>query len=99
MFIGVVTHFHLADWLVVLGSGTVTYQGTWADFTKDPKQILKVHINKTQSGTIEERTQVDKIVGSQSIRVADAISDLSRATGDFTLYGNVHGAPRTQFLY
>jgi len=78
----------LADQLVILGNNTITYQGLWADFMQDPKHILKVHINETQHSTAEEKPQMDKTVQSQSLKVADAISDLSRATGDFSLYGN-----------
>ncbi|WYZ44670.1 hypothetical protein EsH8_VII_001106 [Colletotrichum jinshuiense] len=81
------THFHLADWLVILGDGTVTYQGTWTGFTQDPKQSLKVQINETKQSATEEQPRVDKTVQKQNLKVAEAVSDLSRATGDFSLYG------------
>ncbi|MBE3047413.1 hypothetical protein IMZ48_33855 [Candidatus Bathyarchaeota archaeon] len=79
----------MADWLVVLGGGTVKYEGTWADFPQDPKHDLEVHINETRDGTAEEQPQADETVQGQSLKVAEAISDLSRATGDVSLYGNI----------
>lgn len=79
----------MADWLVILGDGAVTYQGTWADLTQDPKYISKIQFNETQNSTTEEQPQVDKTVQSQSLKVAEAISDLGRASGDVSLYGNI----------
>lgn len=48
--------------------------------------MLKVNIADTPKSILDH--QVDKTVLSQSLKVAEAISDLSRATGDFSLYGN-----------
>lgn len=79
----------MADWLLILGGGTVTYQGTWADFPQDPKHDLRVHIYETRDSTIEEKPQADETVQSQGLKVAEAISNLSRVTGDVSLYGNV----------
>lgn len=82
------THFHLADSLVILDNGTVAYQGTWAGLTQDPEHVLKLHIGGTEKNVTEEDPQVDKNIRSQSIKVDEAVSDLSRATGDASLYGN-----------
>ncbi|TIC97218.1 Canalicular multispecific organic anion transporter 1 [Colletotrichum higginsianum] len=81
------THFHLADSLVILDNGTVAYQGTWAGLTQDPEHVLKLHIDGTEKNVTEEDPQVDKNILSQSIKVDEAVSDLSRATGDASLYG------------
>ncbi|CCF34829.1 hypothetical protein CH063_01208 [Colletotrichum higginsianum] len=81
------THFHLADSLVILDNGTVAYQGTWAGLTQDPEHVLKLHIDGTEKNVTEEDPQVDKNILSQSIKVYEAVSDLSRATGDVSLYG------------
>ncbi|GKT70576.1 ATP-binding cassette containing protein [Colletotrichum tofieldiae] len=81
------THFHFADWLVILGDGTVSYQGPWADLTQDTKHVVKLHISETQNGNPGEQPRLDKNVQSQSLKVAEAISDLTRATGDISLYG------------
>ncbi|KAH8903310.1 ABC transporter [Coniochaeta sp. PMI_546] len=79
------SYFHLADWIVLLGNSSVKYQGTWADLAHKPETMLKVNIADTPKSIFDH--QVDKTVLSQSLKVAEAISDLSRATGDFSLYG------------
>ncbi|WQF82387.1 Putative AAA+ ATPase domain, ABC transporter type 1, transmembrane domain-containing protein [Colletotrichum destructivum] len=81
------THFHLADSLVILDNGTVAYQGTWAGLTQDPEHVLKLHIGGTKKNITEEDPKVDKTIRSQSLKVDEAASDLSRATGDVSLYG------------
>jgi ATP-binding cassette subfamily C (CFTR/MRP) protein 1 len=83
----IASYFHLADWLVVLGDNSVKYQGTWADLAHKPDSMLKVNITETSKNNLGY--QVDKTVISQTLKVAEAISDLSRATGDFSLYGNM----------
>ncbi|KAB5518710.1 ABC transporter [Coniochaeta sp. 2T2.1] len=79
------THFHLADKLIILGNGTVAYQGTWAELAHKPDSMLKVNIAEATKNDLDQK--VDKTVVSQSLKVAEAISDLNRATGDFSLYG------------
>ncbi|KZL84742.1 atp-binding cassette [Colletotrichum incanum] len=81
------THFYFADWLVILRDGTISYQGTWTDLTQDTKHVVKLHINETQNGTSSEKPRLDKNLQSQSLKVAEASSDLNRATGDISLYG------------
>ncbi|TKW49435.1 Canalicular multispecific organic anion transporter 2 [Colletotrichum tanaceti] len=81
------THFHLADSLVILDNGAVTYQGTWAGLPQDPEHVLKLHLGVTEKNATEDDPQVDKTIRSQSLKVDEAVSDLSRATGDVTLYG------------
>jgi hypothetical protein len=80
----------LGDWLVLLGNSSVKYQGTSADLAHKPDALLKINIAETSKSSLDP--QVDKTVLSQSLKVAEAISDLSRATGDFSLYGNVPGS-------
>jgi ATP-binding cassette subfamily C (CFTR/MRP) protein 1 len=79
----------LADWLVVLGDASVKYQGTWADLTLKPEHILTVHVTETSKSNAKDQIQMDSTVQSQTLKVADAISDLTRATGDVSLYGNM----------
>ncbi|OHF02462.1 hypothetical protein CORC01_02157 [Colletotrichum orchidophilum] len=80
-------HFSSADQLVVLGGGTVAYQGTWTGLRQDPKYAaLKVNISETRDDTIEEQPRVDKTVQNQNLKLAEAASDLSRVTGDISLY-------------
>ncbi|KAK1639348.1 P-loop containing nucleoside triphosphate hydrolase protein [Colletotrichum phormii] len=81
-------HFHLADQLVVLGGGAIAYQGTWDGLKQNSKYAsLKVDIDETKNDTVVEQPQVDKTVQNQKLKMAEAASDLSRATGDFSLYG------------
>ncbi|KXH28361.1 hypothetical protein CSAL01_10659 [Colletotrichum salicis] len=81
-------HFHLADQLAVLGGGTIAYQGTWDGLKQNSKYAsLKVGIDETKNDTVVEQPQVDKTVQNQKLKMAEAASDLSRATGDFSLYG------------
>jgi hypothetical protein len=77
----------LADWLVVLGNSSVKYQGTWAGLTLKPESVLRVLVPETDASSTKEQPQVDSTVQKQTLKVADAISDLSRATGDLSLYG------------
>ncbi|KAH8757146.1 P-loop containing nucleoside triphosphate hydrolase protein, partial [Hyaloscypha sp. PMI_1271] len=76
-----------SDWLVVLGDDSIKYQGTWADFKEKPENIQKVHVAETHNNSVEEKNPVNKTVQSKSLDVAEAVSDLSRATGDISLYG------------
>ncbi|KAL2880163.1 hypothetical protein SGCOL_004548 [Colletotrichum sp. CLE4] len=81
-------HFHLADQLVVLGGGTIAYQGTWDSLKQNSKYAsLKVDIDETKNDTVVEQPQVDKTMQNQELKMAEAASDLSRATGDLSLYG------------
>ncbi|KAL6862008.1 P-loop containing nucleoside triphosphate hydrolase protein [Trichoderma novae-zelandiae] len=81
------SHFRLADWLVVLADSSIQYQGTAAGLTVQPESILKVNATDLDKSAAEEQLKVDSNVQRQTMKVADAISDLSRATGDITLYG------------
>lgn len=77
----------MADWLVVLGDASVKYQGTWADLTLKPEDILRLNVPESEKSSAKDQPQTDRTVQSQTLKVADAISDLSRATGDLSLYG------------
>jgi ABC-type multidrug transport system ATPase subunit len=81
------SHFSLADWLVVLADSSIQYQGTVAGLKDQPQSILKVNATDLDKNAAEEQLKVDSNVQRQTMKVADAISDLSRATGDITLYG------------
>jgi ATP-binding cassette, subfamily C (CFTR/MRP), member 1 len=78
----------LADWLVVLGDDSIKYQGTWADLKEKPENILKIYVAETHNNSAEGTHPVNETVQSKSLDVAEAVSDLSRATGDISLYGN-----------
>ncbi|KAK2053375.1 ABC transporter [Colletotrichum caudatum] len=78
--------FHLANELVVLGDNTVKYRGTLDNLPHSPDQILKVNTDATINDGKNKEIHEDKTLRNQELRVADAISDLSRATGDISLY-------------
>ena len=75
----------MADKLIILGNGTIAYQGTLEDLARKPESMLKVNIAEVTKNNADQ--QVDKTVASRNLKVAEAISDLNRATGDFSLYG------------
>ncbi|KAL0932221.1 ATP-binding cassette containing protein [Colletotrichum truncatum] len=79
-------HFHLADELIILGSGSVQYQGTWKNLAQKPDGILKFNINDNHNNSIDEDHQLDKTMQSKNLKVAEATCDLKRATGDVSLY-------------
>ncbi|KAL7811124.1 P-loop containing nucleoside triphosphate hydrolase protein [Trichoderma gracile] len=81
------SHFSLADRLVVLADSSIQYQGTVAGLKDQPQSILKVNATDLDKNAAEEQLKVDSNVQRQTMKVADAISDLNRATGDITLYG------------
>ncbi|KAK4444468.1 ATP-binding cassette-containing protein [Podospora aff. communis PSN243] len=85
-------HFCLADWLVILGDGAITYQGKWDDLKQNTKLVLKLDVGETQKKAGDVQPELDKAVKSRSLKVAEAANDLSRATGDFSLYGYYLGA-------
>ncbi|KAH6645218.1 P-loop containing nucleoside triphosphate hydrolase protein [Truncatella angustata] len=81
------TYFHMADWLVVLGDASIKYQGPWAGLTQKVEHVLKVHASEKCNTNVKEQLHVDGAIRNQRLKVADAISDLNRATGDISLYG------------
>ncbi|KAL6892104.1 P-loop containing nucleoside triphosphate hydrolase protein [Trichoderma evansii] len=81
------SHFRLADWLVILGDASIQYQGTYDGLTIQPERIFKVNPTEADNNSTEEQLQVDSSVQRQTLKVADAISDLNRASGDMSLYG------------
>jgi ATP-binding cassette, subfamily C (CFTR/MRP), member 1 len=79
--------FHLADHVVLLENSTVEKQGSWHDMdlkfkdtgevTLFPERLLQAPLD-AQSGVKSD---------AQKLKLADAAADLSRKTGDFSLYG------------
>lgn len=72
---------------MILGDGSVAYQGTWDDLAQKPGQVIKFHHDDTHDRNSMPEVKVDKTVLSQKLKVAEGMSDLSRAAGDFSLYG------------
>ncbi|KAI4600075.1 hypothetical protein KJ359_001176 [Pestalotiopsis sp. 9143b] len=74
-------------WLVVLGNASVQYQGVLADLAHKSEGVLKIKLTEPHDEVVGEKRQEDMVVQRQNLQLAEAISDLSRATGDFSLYG------------
>ncbi|KAK2778498.1 ATP-binding cassette [Colletotrichum kahawae] len=81
------SYFKLADQLMILGDGSVAYQGTWDDLAQKPGQVIKFNHDDTHDRNSMPEVKVDKTALSQKLKVAEGMSDLSRAAGDFSLYG------------
>ncbi|OKL58645.1 hypothetical protein UA08_06138 [Talaromyces atroroseus] len=81
------TYVSLADWTVILGDASIEYQGTWAELTGKPEDIIKWHVAETHRNIAEENRSVNWDTPNQRLTMDEAISDLSRATGDISLYG------------
>ncbi|KAF2715971.1 P-loop containing nucleoside triphosphate hydrolase protein [Polychaeton citri CBS 116435] len=79
------THFQYADRIAILGHGTIAFQGKPEDLPQDTEQISKMRDDTIEDGP--QSPQANKTVQSQRLKVAEAISDISRATGDLSLYG------------
>lgn len=82
----------------VLGDASTQYQGTCDGLTLQPEHILKVNPTDTDKSTAKERLQVESTVQRQTLKVADAISDLSRASGDISRYGNIPNSIAWMFV-
>ncbi|KDN60706.1 hypothetical protein CSUB01_04114 [Colletotrichum sublineola] len=77
----------LDDQLVLLDNNTVAYEGTWAGLSQGQKHVYKFKINETKNDDNKEQPEIDKTILSKSLKVDEATTDLSRATGDMSLYG------------
>ncbi|KAF4811049.1 ABC transporter atnG [Colletotrichum siamense] len=81
------SYFKLADQLLILGNGSVAYKGTWDDLAQKPGEILKFNHDESHDQSSVQEVKMDKTVLKQKLKVEEGISDLSRAAGDFSLYG------------
>ncbi|KAF4874091.1 ABC transporter atnG [Colletotrichum siamense] len=89
IFTNSTSYFKLADQLLILGNGSVTYKGTWDDLAQKPGEILKFNDDESHDQNSVQEVKMDKTVLKQKLKVEEGISDLSRAAGDFSLYGMV----------
>ncbi|KAG8169736.1 hypothetical protein KVR01_000481 [Diaporthe batatas] len=78
------SYFHLSDWLTVLGDASIKFQGTWADLAEKLGPTAGPVV--PQENNHQAQLEVDSTIQKQALKVADAASDLSRATGDLSLY-------------
>ncbi|KAF4341620.1 ABC transporter [Fusarium beomiforme] len=99
-----VKHFDLADSVVLLENGKVTYQGPPDGLKEEATHLSQLHDNLTapeaNADHLEGHTlEVEKTVRGQALKVTEAMTDLSRSTGDFSLYGYYLRAVKPRNLF
>ncbi|SCV28572.1 related to multidrug resistance protein [Fusarium fujikuroi] len=93
-------HFDEADSLIILESGRVTYQGSPNAVNEEVAHLRQMHVNAAVAETNAGLVKTNKTIQSQALEVTEAVADLGRSTGDFTLYGYYLRAvhPRNFFI-
>ena len=83
-------HLPLADHIIVLGEdGKIAEQGTWQDLRADAGYISRVVLKGSQDDSERPRDRAeakDKIQKSAPKKSDENIQDMTRKTGDITLY-------------
>ncbi|KAG4260155.1 hypothetical protein FPRO03_01978 [Fusarium proliferatum] len=92
--------FDLADSLIILESGRVTYQGSPNAVNEEVAHLRQMNVNVAVAETNTGLVKTNKTIQSQALEVTEAVADLGRSTGDFTLYGYYLRAihPRNFFI-
>jgi ABC-type sulfate/molybdate transport systems ATPase subunit len=83
-----VQHYSLADHVVILGDSQIRLQGAPEDVLHSSRQILKTIIDDKEMKTSR---QLDELVvkhRAQTNSTETAALNLTRRTGDLTVYGN-----------
>ncbi|KAI1121698.1 putative ABC transporter [Nemania abortiva] len=79
-------HFHAADNIIVLGNRTIIDQGTWQEIKAKPASIAKFSSRSQARENTILSANFDKLAAQ--LRAKDETqADLTRKTGDFSLYG------------
>ncbi|EWY89932.1 hypothetical protein FOYG_07576 [Fusarium oxysporum NRRL 32931] len=93
-------HFDLADSLIVPEKGRITYQGSPNEVNVEAAHLRQTHVNAAVAEANPDLVEKNKIIQSQALEVTEAMADLGRSTGDFSLYGYYLRAvhPRNFFL-
>ncbi|SCV41778.1 related to multidrug resistance protein [Fusarium fujikuroi] len=81
-------HFDEADSLIILESGRVTYQGSPNAVNEEVAHLRQMHVNAAVAETNAGLVKTNKTIQSQALEVTEAVADLGRSTGDFTLYAS-----------
>ncbi|KAM7217664.1 hypothetical protein V8F06_006919 [Rhypophila decipiens] len=88
-------HLPLADYIVVIGEdGKIAEQGTWADLRSSAGYISQVVVKDAKHSPNDNRDNHGRegFQGSSPKAPKAELEDLSRKTGDITLYGYYFGA-------
>lgn len=90
-------HLPLADYIIVIGEdGQIAEQGTWADLRASAGYISQVVVkesNGSHSTNDNNSRTREGFQGSPPKEQKEELKDLSRKTGDITLY-STHNRPR-----
>ncbi|KAF5600704.1 hypothetical protein FPANT_2150 [Fusarium pseudoanthophilum] len=73
-------HFSLADSLIILENGRVTYQGSPNAINEEAVHLRQAHINATVSETNTGFAETNKTIHSQALEVTEAMADLVLAS-------------------
>ncbi|KAF5686922.1 beta-glucan-transporting ATPase [Fusarium circinatum] len=93
-------HFDLADSIVILENGRVTYEGPSNKMREEAAHLRETHVKLAVAEANTNLVETNKTIQSQTLEVTEAIVDLGRSTGDFSLYGYYLRAlhPRNFFI-
>ncbi|KAF4958935.1 hypothetical protein FGADI_2014 [Fusarium gaditjirri] len=80
-------HFELTDSLIVLEKGIITYQGSPNEMRDEAAHLRLRLVNAAVAETNTDLVETNKRVQSQALEITEAMVDLGRSTGDFSLYG------------
>lgn len=75
--------------MIVLEKGRITYQGSPNEINVEAAHLRQTHVNAAVVEAKPDLVEKNKIIQSQVLEVTEAMDDLVRSTGDFSLYGNV----------
>lgn len=77
----------MADHIIVLGESRIQAQGTWDQLKDTTIQILKAALRDVEKGKGVSNTQDIAKIPAQKPLAVDVVQDITRKTGDVTLYG------------
>ncbi|KAF5984310.1 ABC transporter [Fusarium coicis] len=77
-------HFSLADSLIILQNGRVTYHGSPNAIDKEAAHLHQMHVSATVAETNTDLIETNKTIQRQAVEVTEALNDLGRTTGDFS---------------
>ncbi len=80
-------HFHHADTILLLEDNTISKRGTPEEMASYVSEVKKFDLEKPERTPATATTQSTAMARAKSQAKKDSENDLSRATGDFSLYG------------
>ena len=78
--------FGVFDSLVILENGQLEYHGPWSELNERATHLhRRYHTSASRKASLDQ-VEANQTVQARRLKVAEAIDDLSRLTGDFSLY-------------